>query len=143
MLKKMGLIYFLLTSSVYSEAAPNHEVWNSNTQGKSSGRYQSGSGSGTMTESYEGGIEGYSTIPENRPYVQSHISDQRLTEVIQDVLSPKPNSWGFTHVTFTVNDGHVTLQGYVNSQAEKETLENEIRSINGVQAIDSKVTTLQ
>lgn len=70
---------------------------------------------------------------------KSHESDQDLTKKIQDKIGPGWISKGYDQVTFKVDDGNVTLQGYVKTNNDKENVEREVRNIKGVNSVNSQI----
>jgi osmotically-inducible protein OsmY len=65
-------------------------------------------------------------------------NDQQLTSKIQDSLRSAFSS-KYNNVNATVNNGNVTLTGTVASQDDRNSLEEKVRGITGVQNINNQV----
>lgn len=65
--------------------------------------------------------------------------DLELTKRIRDKISSSMFTKGYDHVNVRVNNGVVTLIGFVKTQDEKEKLDKEVRNIEGVQNLTSEV----
>lgn len=71
---------------------------------------------------------------QNTTYSETAISsDQNLTKKIQDKIK------GYDRINVRVNNGKVTLLGYVKTESEKNKIEKEIRNIDGVNALNSQL----
>jgi len=66
--------------------------------------------------------------------------DQELAKHIKDAISKRWFSKEYDQINVTVKDGIVTLQGPVKTWKEKEELDKEIRNLDGVVGLDSKIT---
>lgn len=67
-------------------------------------------------------------------------TDQDLAKKIQSKISSGWFASGYKNVSVQVNNGAVTLQGFVKSQSEKDKLEKEIRNIEGVRSLNSQLS---
>lgn len=67
------------------------------------------------------------------------VDDQTLDTRIHDKIDAGLLTNGYPDVTVDVKNGKVLLQGFVNTQKDKDKLEKELRDIEGVKAFDSKV----
>ncbi len=70
-------------------------------------------------------------------YRSGTISDADLTSQIQDSVTSKN---GYENVNVRVTNGQVTLQGSVNSSSDKQKIEKDIRTIDGVKGITNQIT---
>ncbi len=68
------------------------------------------------------------------------ISDQELSKKIHDKIGSGTFSRGYENVNVQVNDGNVTLQGSVQTQADKDKVEKEVRNTEGVMSLVSRLT---
>lgn len=85
--------------------------------------------------------EAYTTP--SSPYVTSSgaaVSDQDLIKSIGDKVGPGWLSRGYENVTVQVVDGNVTLLGTVKTAADKESVEKDVRNIEGVKSLNSQIT---
>lgn len=67
------------------------------------------------------------------------ISDQKIEKQVRDQLSSGWFAKGYEQVDVQVNNGIVTLQGFVNSQEDKNKLEQEVRKIDGVTNVNNQL----
>lgn len=72
-----------------------------------------------------------------------NVSDQDLNKKIQDTLSSGWFSKGFKNVSFDVNNGTVNLRGTVDSQENKQKIEDNIRKIDGVRQVNNQITVVK
>jgi osmotically-inducible protein OsmY len=70
-------------------------------------------------------------------------SDQEIASKIRDKISSGWFAKGFDQVNVQVNNGNVTLQGFVNTQEDKDKVEKEVRNIDGVKNINNQITVQQ
>lgn len=77
----------------------------------------------------------YSNIADSEK--SSSTPDAELSKKINEKLAPGVFSKGWKGVKATVSQGIVTLQGSVMTWNDKDTLEKEIRDINGVRGVKS------
>ena len=68
----------------------------------------------------------------------SQNSDQMLAKQIQDSLHGVFSN-KYNNVNVSVNNGNVTLQGFVATQEDRTDLEQKVRAMNGVRGIDNQV----
>ncbi|MCE5318928.1 MAG: BON domain-containing protein [Parachlamydia sp.] len=68
------------------------------------------------------------------------VSDQDLLNKVQDKVSSGWFSKGNKNINVQVNNGVVTLQGFVKTESEKDKIEREVRNIDGVSTLISKLT---
>jgi|GEM_PF-3457505 len=85
------------------------------------------------------------TIQVNIPKQDSTTStvigqDQDVVKSVHDVIGGGWFSRGYENVSFTVNNGVVTLRGTVNSLEQKNRLEEDLKKIKGVTRVDNQVT---
>lgn len=66
--------------------------------------------------------------------------DQELAKHVKDAISKRWFAKEYDQVQVFVKDGIVTLQGPVKTWKEKEELDKEVRNLNGVTGLDSKIT---
>ncbi|MBA3239271.1 MAG: BON domain-containing protein [Parachlamydiaceae bacterium] len=69
--------------------------------------------------------------------------DSHLAKKIHDTISEGWFSGGYENVQATVENGIVTLTGTVNSQSEKDDVEKEIRNLDGVKRLDSRLQIVE
>lgn len=69
----------------------------------------------------------------------SASSDKEIAEKIHDEISEGWISKGYPNISFGVHNGNVTLKGSVDSQANKDKLEQSVRKIDGVRQITNQV----
>ena len=67
-------------------------------------------------------------------------SDAELTKRIQDKLNPGWFSEGYQGLSVSVKNGTVTLKGSVLTWKDKESLEKDLRNMEGVRSLDSQIT---
>jgi osmotically-inducible protein OsmY len=70
----------------------------------------------------------------------SLINDQELNKRVQDKIKSSWHADSYKNVQAKVNDGAVTLIGFVPTLKDKENLEKAIRNIEGVKTVNSKIT---
>ncbi|MBA3721672.1 MAG: BON domain-containing protein [Parachlamydiaceae bacterium] len=75
--------------------------------------------------------------------IDANISDQELTDKIRKKISSGWFSEGYDQVNAQVNNGVVTLQGAVKTQEDKENLEKDVRDMNGVRSLNSRINVLE
>ncbi len=69
--------------------------------------------------------------------------DQRLNKKVHDTLTGGWFSKGFQDVSYDVNGGHVTLRGTVDSQENKDQVDNSIKKIDGVTGVTNEITVVK
>lgn len=100
-------------------------------QGCATGQYSQGAYQGNQT-GY--GHDGYNYMEDmNHPKFRNEEDRAMYKSVIDSVRSRYPN------VSVFVDNGNVTLQGYVRSQDEKRSLEDKIKNMNGVRNLNSQL----
>lgn len=67
-------------------------------------------------------------------------SDQEINKNIKNALGSGWFSKGYERVTFDVNNGIVTLRGTVDTQENKNKIEESIKKIEGVRQINNQIT---
>ena len=67
--------------------------------------------------------------------------DEKLAKDIRDKLSSGLFSKGYEEVVVDVRNGDVTLTGRVPKQEDKVKVEKEVRDMDGVRSLNSKITT--
>ena len=72
-------------------------------------------------------------------YSNVAVPDQELARKIQDKVNSGWFSKGSEQVTVQVNNGVVTIQGFVKTQSNKDKIEAEIRNIEGVKSLNSQL----
>jgi osmotically-inducible protein OsmY len=87
----------------------------------------------------------YSNNPNSNESYQnsSNVTDQELAKKIHDKIGPGWFSKGYDEVTVQINNGVVTLEGLVKTWEDKEKVEKEVRSIDGVKNLTSRITVQQ
>ena len=88
---------------------------------------------GKISDSYSGSSDSSDEESKLTP-------DEKIAKEIRYDLSPGMFSKGYDEVTSEVKNGTVTLSGTVQTQNDKEKLENEIRKIRGVRDVKNNVT---
>lgn len=76
----------------------------------------------------------------NAPRATKIVTDEDISKQVHEVLSSGWLSSGYPDVTFDVNNGVVTLRGYVKNSDEKAKLETSIRKIDGVRQVNNEVS---
>lgn len=80
----------------------------------------------------------------NNPYGRSDnqkpASDQEVNKKIQDAIGSGWFSKGYQGVSFDVNNGNVTLRGTVDSQENRNKVEEAVRKIEGVRNVNNQIT---
>lgn len=66
-------------------------------------------------------------------------SDQELKKTVEDKISSGWFSKGYDLVKVHVNNGHVTLTGFVGSIEDKGKVEKEVKGIEGVKSVTNHV----
>lgn len=84
------------------------------------------------------------TAPSNLPPEQAlntgmPVSDQALINAIQDKLSTSWFTKEFKNVTVAVDFGVVDLGGTIDTQADKEKVEDIVKNINGVKQVNNNI----
>ena len=100
------------------------------------GRFSDGrlnDGSSTMYDLNRSGVTG------PRGVTGAMVSDAELTKLVQDAIGPGYFSKGYERVTVRANGGTIILQGFVEKQEDKQSLENTVRKIDGVRDINNQV----
>lgn len=65
--------------------------------------------------------------------------DQVINKKVQDLLAPGFFSKGYPTVTFEVLEGVVTLRGSIDTQSNKQQLEDSVRNIDGVTRVNNQL----
>lgn len=68
------------------------------------------------------------------------IMDDEIAKDVHDVLAGNWLSSGYPNVSFDVNNGTVSLRGVVDTQDEKNKIEQSVKKIEGVKAVRSDIT---
>lgn len=68
------------------------------------------------------------------------FNDQELDKKIHNKIGSGWFTTGYDHVTVQVNDGVVTLGGYVKTLEDKVKVEKEVRNIPGVRDLNSQIS---
>lgn len=66
-------------------------------------------------------------------------NDQDIEKRVRDALSSGWFAKGYDQVDVNVNNGTVTLQGFVSSQEDKDKVEQEVRKIDGVKNVNNQL----
>ena len=74
---------------------------------------------------------------------QRMMSDSDIIKKIQDSYAEDWNSRGIQEVTFVVNNGDVTLNGFINTVNERRDVENDVRRIEGVKKVDNLIAVTE
>lgn len=74
---------------------------------------------------------------------QKNTSDQEIAKNIRDKISSGWFAKGFDQVNVQVNNGNVTLQGFVKTQDDKEKVEKEVRNVQGVKNVNNQIVVQQ
>lgn len=69
-----------------------------------------------------------------------NIPDEKLTKEIEAILKTGDYVEGYQNITYSVNDGIVTLNGHVSVPGNKIKLEDRIKQIKGVVLIDNQIS---
>lgn len=69
----------------------------------------------------------------------SKISDQDIAKKVNEKIGSGWFSNGYDKVNFQVKNGIVKLSGYVKTTDDKEKIERDVRNINGVVNVESKI----
>lgn len=70
-----------------------------------------------------------------------NASDQATSKRVYEALYGYI-SVGNQNIAFEFNDGVVTLTGHVNSQEDKDKIENDLKKVEGVKHINNKITVI-
>lgn len=73
--------------------------------------------------------------------VSETASDQATSKRVYEALYGYI-SVGNQNIAFEINDGVITLTGHVNSQEDKDKIENDLKKIDGVKEINNKITVI-
>ena len=65
--------------------------------------------------------------------------DKKISNKIRDALKKGINRPGYEQVTYEVNNGKVTLNGYVENESDKKKVEDKIKDIGGVESIENNI----
>lgn len=92
---------------------------------------------------YQGPRYGYEGSDQNQPMNQNaprdgQIDDQKISNDVQDEL----NTWfsnAYKKITFTVNQGAVTLRGTVETQKDRAAIVDKVRKIKGVRSVNNQI----
>ncbi len=76
----------------------------------------------------------------NQPKV---AADQEIVKSVRNLLSAGVFSNGYPDVTFEVYNGNVTLKGSVDTLENKNTIEADVKKINGVNQVTNKITIVK
>lgn len=100
---------------------------------------------GQYSQGYQGsyGSQGYgNTSNENMDNSMNMNSDQKMAAQIKDDLKSMFSN-KYNNVNVSVRNGQVTLQGSVATQDDKNSLEQKVRGMNGVQNVINQVNVQQ
>lgn len=67
------------------------------------------------------------------------VSDQELSQKVNEKIGPGWFSNGYDQINIQVKDGVVTLSGSVRTASEKEKVEREVRNLDGVVSVNSRI----
>lgn len=73
--------------------------------------------------------------------ISENASDQATSKRVYEALYGYI-SVGNQNIAFEINDGVITLTGHVNSQEDKDRIENDLKKIDGVKQINNKITVI-
>lgn len=68
-----------------------------------------------------------------------YVSDQEISKKIHDEIAGGWLSKGYEKVTFEVNNGNVMLRGSVDTQDDKNKIEEKVKKIDGVKQINNQI----
>lgn len=77
---------------------------------------------------------------ENQPYRPLSREDKKLEERIRKKLKGWLASGYEGQIKIDVNNGNVTLNGFVGSAWDKDDIEQKVRSVTGVRFINNQIT---
>lgn len=66
-------------------------------------------------------------------------SDQEASRRIHGTLSAGWLQKGYEDISYEINDGYVTLRGTVDTNQEKNDIQNQVENIDGVRSVDNKI----
>lgn len=72
-----------------------------------------------------------------------YTSDQELANTIKQKIGSGWITKGYDQIDILVQNGIVTLQGSVQTEKDRETVEKRVRNIDGVKGLDSRITVLE
>lgn len=72
-------------------------------------------------------------------FAATAVTDQDLSKKVNEKIKPGWFSSGYDKVDAQVQNGVVTLSGYVKTNEDKEKLEREVRNMDGVTSVTSKI----
>lgn len=81
----------------------------------------------------------YDNRSSNMDNDQKILSDQELTQKLHDTLSAGWLSKGYPNVSYEVLNGRVVLKGTVESEDDRNKIEDNIRKINGVRQVNNQI----
>jgi osmotically-inducible protein OsmY len=69
-----------------------------------------------------------------------NVSEREIAKEVHDLLESGVFSSGYPNVTFSVDNGNVTLKGTVDTLDDKNKIEDKVRKIKGVRQIKNQIT---
>lgn len=69
-----------------------------------------------------------------------NVSEQEIAKNVHDLLEAGVFSKGYPNVTFSIHRGDVTLSGSVDTQDDKNKIEDNVRKIKGVRQVNNQIT---
>lgn len=83
----------------------------------------------------------HTTTTTTTPHSDTFVGgNQELAKHVKDAISKKWFSKEYDQVQVSAKDGIVTLQGPVKTWKEKEDIDREVRNLDGVMGLDSKIS---